>query len=171
MRLSLLILGWACYYLPSGVSCCPFYLSMGSPGAHWVLTRSVRAAAGLWSEHVVALCAPRTERQWKCSRDAADGAAVWSNKVTGSGRNSSGSGRSGRKAVRLSRTNQADSGRVPQPSRLRASLKPSDRWSPQNSQNHRRRLFSRSLIFWSSQFSSSLCGGRSWGLSEVKKHF
>lgn len=44
--------------------------------------------------------------------------SVWSNKVTGSGRHSSGSGRSGGEAVRWSRTNPADSGRVPQTSRL-----------------------------------------------------
>lgn len=119
MRLSMLILGWACYYLPPGVSCCLRYPFMCSPGAHWSVSRSPEPFSQGYSTTVEDWAAALVKPQpWPCWRSI----FVWSNKVTGSARHSSGSGRSGGEAVRWSRTNRADSGRVPQPSRLISNL-------------------------------------------------
>lgn len=75
----MLTLGWACYYLPPGLSCCPLYLSIGSFGVHWSISRSpdpppVRATAGpTGGKDVVAFSHvfPRRGRSGSASETAA----------------------------------------------------------------------------------------------------
>lgn len=83
----MLTLGWACYYLPPGLSCCPLYLFIGSFGIHRSVSRSPDPPCRGHSRTdgrerrrcvFTRLSVPRTERQrwWNCSRDPADGALL-----------------------------------------------------------------------------------------------
>lgn len=109
-----------------------------------VLTRSARASAGLSSgEDVVALSAPRTERQrwWNYSRDPADGAFLCGQRSrVQSGRAVGQVGIAGRLLDYLEQIGLTAVA-FHTPSSTSFSLKPPHRWSHQNNPNHQKKTF------------------------------